>query len=199
MREGAVLLRMLLVAALALVAGAAAAADFKIQAWSFDMDAPGSLPSGFAAGNRNGASGRWEVKADPQSSSPPHVLARIPLGSSDMGPQVIFLDGIEATNLDMTVRIKAVSSEDGQGGGVVFRAEDERNYYVVWISLQEKLIRIDRIVNGEVKPLQDLSVGTLEAGKWHTLRLTIRSSELEAIFDNRHLISAREKAWEFGR
>ena len=83
--------RMLAVVLGALVWGNPAWAEFKIQAWSFDKDTPGNPPSGFAAGNTNGASGRWEVKADPQSSSPPHVLARIPSGSSSKGPQVLFV------------------------------------------------------------------------------------------------------------
>ena len=184
----------------ALVWGSPAwAADFGIQAWTFDKDSPGRLPSGFVIGKTNGEGGRWEVTADAKAVTAPHVLSRIPSGQPSPVPQVIFLDGIEATNLDMTVRIKTLSSEAGQGGGVVFRAEDDRNYYVLWLSPQEKLVRIDKVVNGEAKTLGDLSVESMESGKWHSLRLTIRSSEMEALFDNREFIAAREAACEFGR
>ena len=187
------------VLAVLVLAGPAWAADVRFQDWTFDKDSPGKPPSGFVIGKTNGEEGRWEVATDAKAVSAPNVLSRIPLDKQSSAPQVIFLDGIEATNLDMTVRIKALSGGDGQGGGVVFRAEDDRNYYVVWLSPQEKLVRLDRVVNGEVKPLQDLSVETLEVDKWHALRLTIRGSDMEAIFDNRQFISAREKAWEFGR
>jgi hypothetical protein len=175
------------------------AADFKFQDWQFDKDTPGGQPAGFVTGKTNGEGGRWEVLADAKAISPPHVLGRIPSDRPTPAPQVIFLDGVEAMNLDLTVRIKAASSGEGQGGGAIFRAEDDRNYYVVWLSPQEKLVRIDRIVNGEVKHLQDLSVDSLQPGKWHSLRLTIRSSEMEAVFDRSRIISAREEAWEFGR
>ena len=175
------------------------AADFKIQAWTFDKDSLGSPPPGFVIGKTNGEGGRWEVAADAKAVTAPHVLSRIPSGQPSPTPQVIFIDGLEAMNLDMTVRIKTLSSGAGQGGGVVFRAEDDRNYYVLWLSPQEKLVRIDKVVNGEAKTLGDLSVESLESGKWHSLRLTIRSSELEAMFDNRQYIAARETAWEFGR
>ena len=193
-------IRMFAVALAALAWGGPAwAADFKIQAWTFDKDLPGRPPSGFVVGKTNGEGGRWEVAADAKAVTAPHVLSRIPSGQPSPTPQVIFIDGIEAMNLDMTVRIKMLSSGAGQGGGVVFRAEDDRNYYVLWISPQEKLVRIDKVVNGEATTLGDLNVESLESGKWHSLRLTIRSSELEAMFDNRQYIAAREAAWEFGR
>ncbi len=193
------LTRMVAAVLMALALGGPAWADFKIQDWSFDKDAPGNPPAGFAVGSANGASGRWEVATDAKAMSLPNVLSRIPSDKAAAAPQVIFLDGVEAMNVDLTVRIRTVSSGEGQGGGAIFRAEDDRNYYVVWLSPQEKLVRIDRVVNGEVKHLQDLSVESMEAGKWHLLRLTIRGSEMEALYDNLQFISAREEAWEFGR
>jgi hypothetical protein len=194
-----VFIRMFAVALVALVWGNPAWADFKIQEWSFDKDAPGNLPSGFAAGGTNGSSGSWEVTVDAQSSSPPHVLARIPSGSPGRGPQVLFIEKDEAANLDITVRMKAVAAGDGQGGGIVFRAVDDRNYYVVWLSPQEKLVRLDRVVNGEVKPLQDLKVDNADIGKWYVLRLSAVGPVFEAFFNNRQFLSARDEAWEFGR
>ena len=192
-------IRLLAVAIMLLALGNPAWADFKIQAWSFDKDTPGSPPAEFVIGQANGEGGRWEVATDAKAMSPPYVLGRIPSNKPGPAPQVIFLDGIEAMNLDLTVRIKVSAGGEGQGGGVVFRAQDDRNYYVVWISPQEKLVRIDRVVNGDVRHLQDLSVDPIEAGAWHTLRLTIRSAEMEALYNNRQFISAREEAWEFGR
>ena len=189
-------IRMLAVALVALVWGNPAWADFKILEWSFDKDAPGSSPSGFVAGGMNGESGRWEVAADSKSASPPNVLARIPSGRSSDGAQILFIENAEAGNLDLTVRVKAAAGDAGQGSGVVFRALDERNYYVVWISPKEKLVRLDRVVNGAVKPLQDLRVESMEIGKWHNLRLSIHGPVLEAFFDSPHFLSAREDSWE---
>ena len=192
-------IRILTAAMMVFALGNPAWADFKILDWSFDKDAPGSPPAGFAVGKANGTSGRWEVAADAKAMSLPNVLSRIPSDTAPAAPQVIFLDGVEAMNVDLTVRIKTALGGENQGGGAIFRAEDDRNYYVVWISPQEKLVRIDRVVNGAVKHLQDLSVESMEPGQWHTLRLTIRGAEMEALYDNRQFISAREEAWEFGR
>jgi len=176
-----------------------AAADFNILQWTFDKDAPGDRPSGVVIGQANAEAGRWEVAADTTVGSTKHVLGRIPSDRPNPAPQVIFLDSVETMNLDLTVRIRAPAGEDNSGGGVVFRADDERNYYVAWLSPQEKLVRIDKVVNGEVKTLGDLHVESMEPGQWHALRLTIRGAELEGLFDYRQYIAAREEAWEFGR
>jgi len=179
--------------------GTPALADFKILSWNFDGDKPGNPPAGFTAGKTNGEGGRWEVVADTKAISAPNVLSRIPSGLPSPAPQVIFIDGVESMNLDLTVRIKTASSGEGQGGGVVFRADDERNYYVVWLSPREKMVRIDKVVNGEATTLGDLNVESMEGDQWHSLRLTIRGSEMETLFDNRQIIAAHEGAWEFGR
>ncbi|TAL09317.1 MAG: DUF1080 domain-containing protein [Nitrospirae bacterium] len=192
-------MRMCAVVLMALAWGNPAWADFRIQAWSFDKDAPGKQPAGFAAAGANGSSGRWEVAVDAHSSSPPHVLARISSGSSGRGAQVIFIENTEAANLDITVRVKVIAAGEGQGGGIVFRAADDRNYYVAWFSPQEKTVRLDRVVNGEVKPLQDLKIENADIGKWYTLRLNAVGPVYEAFFNNQQFLSARDDAWEFGR
>src|SRR5207247_8677240 len=110
-----------------LVCGGPAWADFTILEWSFDKDEPGNPPTGFVIGKTDGEAGRWEVASDAKAVSRPNVLDRIPSGKTSSASQVIFLDGVEAMNLDLTVRIKAAAGGDGQGGGVVFGAGAARN------------------------------------------------------------------------
>ena len=177
---------------------AAVAGDIKIQEWKFDKDTPGQVPSGFTPGKLHSEGGRWEVAADAKAPSPSNVLVRAATARSEKEPQSIFIDGLEAGSLDLTVRLIEPSAGESQGGGVVFRASDEQNYYVVWLSSEEKLLRLDKVVNGEISHLQDLMVDTGEPGKWHTLRLLIHGPVMEAIFNNRQFLSGREEKWEFG-
>ena len=177
-----------------LVAGGLARADFQFQDWWFDRDQPGQLPSGFAPGSANVDSGRWEVRADPQSPSPPNVLAHISSNQAGLSSRVLFLEKVEAANLELSVRIKTAQDGEGQGGGVVFRAQDDRNYYVIWLSLREGLVRLDKVVNGQSQTLQEIQVET-EPGTWQSLRLSIRGPILEALL-NKRFLSAREDNWE---
>ena len=171
--------------------------DIKIQEWKFDKDAPGSIPVGFVPGKLNSEAGHWQVANDPKAPSAPKVL--VWQGTDQTAKdQIIFIDGLEAGSLDLTLRIKSATASEGQGAGVVFRAIDERNYYLIWLSPQEKLLRLDKVVNGAVTHLQDLTLDSVEPGKWHTLRILIHGPLMEAIFNNRQFMSGREEAWAFG-
>jgi hypothetical protein len=175
-----------------------AQADIKIQEWKFDGDPAGSFPSGFVAVSLNSDAVQWLVAEDPRASSPPHVLAWLGSQPAATEPQLIFMEGVESANIDLTVRIKAVSIGEGQGGGVVFRADDARSYFVVWLSPQDQLLRLEKILKGQAALLQDLRVDSAAPAKWHTLRVVIQGPVLEAIFDNRQFLSAREDTWQFG-
>src|SRR5256712_9585496 len=72
-----VLIRIVGALLVVLVAGGLARADFQFQDWRFDRHQPSQPPSGFTPGPRHGDSRRWEVKADPQPSSPPNRPAPI--------------------------------------------------------------------------------------------------------------------------
>src|SRR5207245_10665113 len=99
-----VLIRIVGALLVVLVGGGLARADFQFQDWWFDRDQPGQSPSGFTPGSAHGDSGRWEVKADPQSPSPPNVLAHISSDQAGLSPQVLFLEKVEAANLERSVR-----------------------------------------------------------------------------------------------
>src|SRR3989442_4965693 len=82
-----------------LVAGGLARADFQFQDWSFDRDQPGQLPSRFAPDSATVDSGRWEVKADPLSSSPTDVLAHVSSDHARLSPQMLLLEKVAAADI----------------------------------------------------------------------------------------------------
>jgi len=173
------------------------AGDIKIQEWRFDKDAPGSVPAGFVPGEINNGAGQWQVIADPKAPTPPNVLGRTATDSVEK-PQLIFIEGLEPGSLDLTLLLRTGAGGEKQGAGVVFRASDERNYYLIWISPAEKRLRLDKLIDGETTHLQDLALDLADPGKWHTLRVMIHGPLMEAVFNNRQFLSGREEKWEFG-
>jgi 3-keto-disaccharide hydrolase len=183
---------------LALGLAAPTKAEIKFQEWKFDSEAPGGFPAGFIDGTLNRDAGHWEVVTDTKAPSRPNVLVHVTAMQPGTEAQIIFIDGLEASSFDLTLRLKEPAAGEKQGAGVVFRAIDERNYYFVWLSSQENLLRLDKVVDGAVTHLQDLAIDSAQPGKWHTLRLLIHGPIMEAIFNNRQFLSGREERWEFG-
>ena len=109
-RCGRLLLGMALIAAV----GASPAR----QVWDFTEDKPGTIARGF-----QGAVGRWEVVLDGDN----HVLAQM-AKNDDATFNVALVEGTSYGDLDLSVRLRAAAGEVDRGGGLVWRAKDEKNY-----------------------------------------------------------------------
>ena len=96
------------------VATPAVSMNIRIQEWKFDKDAPGSIPVGFVPGKLNSEAGHWQVANDPKAPSAPKVLAW--QGTDHAAKdQIIFIEGLEAGSLDVTLRVKSATASEGQG------------------------------------------------------------------------------------
>ena len=91
------------------VATPAVSMNIRIQEWKFDKDAPGSIPVGFVPGKLNSEAGRWQVAKDPKVTSASNVL--VWQGTDRAAKdQILFIDGLEAGSLDLTLRIKSATA-----------------------------------------------------------------------------------------
>jgi hypothetical protein len=79
------------------------------------------------------------------------------------------------------VQLRAVEGETDRGGGIVWRAADEKNYYLVrWNPLEQNL-RAYKVVDGTRTQLLDKAV---QAGAgWHELRVWFTREKYEIWFD----------------
>src|SRR5256712_13631563 len=110
-----VLIRIVGALLVVLVAGGLARADFQFQDWRIDRDQPGQPPSGFTPGSAHADSGRWEVKADPQSPSPPNVLADISSDHAGQGGPVPVIGKTQAGDPGPMGRLKTGTDAEGRG------------------------------------------------------------------------------------
>ncbi len=87
--------------------------------------------------------GRWEVVDDGGN----HVLAQR-ARSDDATFNVALADGTSFKDVDLSVRLRAVEGELDQGGGLVWRAKDARNYYVARYNPLENNFRVYKVERG---------------------------------------------------
>lgn len=102
-----------------------------------------------------------------------------------------------ATDVELSVRLRAISGEDDQGGGLVWRAADAKNYYIArWNPLEDNL-RVYQIKDGKRTQIQSADVET-DAKAWHTLRITMKGDHIEGYLDEKKLLDAHDQTFTAG-
>jgi hypothetical protein len=112
------------------------------RTWNFDRDEAGKIAKDFS-----NESGDWEVVADESAPSKPNALAQT---ASDMKApfNVALATDSSFKDVDLSVKMKAIAGNEDQGGGLVWRAKDGQNYYVVRFNPLEDNFRVYKVVNG---------------------------------------------------
>jgi hypothetical protein len=160
-------------------------------AWSlvcnFDTVAPGTVPTGFSP-----RSGDWSVVDDPTAPSPTHALGQIGK-SGENAFNLVVMDDVKQSDVELAVKMKAVAGDTDQGGGLAWRISDPKNYYLARFNPLERNFRIYKVIDGERKQLQSASVQVTPG--WHELRVTMRGDTIKASIDGHGTVTARDTSF----
>lgn len=125
--------------------------------WTFDSLSIGQPPAGFSFGRTgSGRPGRWVVRAAADAPSAPNVLAQEDSDRTDYRFPVAVADGPMFRDVSVAVRFKPVGGRVDRACGIVWRYQDENNYYltranavednVCWYYLQNgRRIKVKRV------------------------------------------------------
>jgi len=149
--------------------------------WTFDEIEAGKLPDGFSA-----PAGTWRVETLQGASSGSRVLVQTASNRSPVFNVTLVEDSPHA-DVDISVRLRAREGRIDQGGGVVWRAKDARNYYIARFNPLEDNYRVYVVKNGRRRQLDSADV-KLDHRAWHTLRVTMRGDHIECFLNgDKHL------------
>jgi hypothetical protein len=98
------------------------------------------------------------------------------------------VDDTSAQDVDLKVEMRAIAGELDQGGGLVWRAKDAKNYYLARYNPLEDNYRLYTVVAAKRTMLRDAKIERV-AGV-HTLRVTTRGDHVECFFDGRKILDA---------
>ena len=131
----------LLMLATATVVGYAASRTF-----DFDGDAVGQPPKGFVFGHtaKVGAPGTWVV----QSEGTNQYLAQTNADSTNSRFPVAVVSDISTADADVSVRFRPVSGRVDQAAGLVWRYQNEDNYYLVRANALEDNVVLYKVERG---------------------------------------------------
>lgn len=168
--------------------------------WTFDSSSPGMLPGSYVVGTLfdGRPAGEWKILITDRAKSASQVLAQLQPKGTDQTHKVLLIGGTESANIDVEVFYLAVAGKADFGAGLLWRAKDDRNYYLLRASLVEQKIRVYRVVNGIQQVVKQVDRPLPSTG-WHKLRIVQRGCEMKAIFDETTLFRACDNTYTSGR
>lgn len=162
------------------------------RSWSFQDDQADAPPAGFSFGRTgNGKPGKWVVRVDPTAPAGDHVLAQIDADGTDYRFPVAVADAPVLKDLRLEVRCKPVSGKTDQACGLVFRYQDENNYYVARANALEDNVCLYHVVKGRRRRIGGWN-GKVPGGVWHTLAVEARGDKLKVIWEGKQVIDVAD-------
>lgn len=168
-------------------------------AWNFDRDQPGTIPSEFSIGTLfdGRPAGDWQVLATDRAKSPPYVLAQLMPKGAEHAYKVVLFKEVTASDLNLEVSFLPIQGQADMGGGLIWRATDDRNYYLARANPLEQNIRVYRVVNGIRHLLQNFDQ-TITLKQWHTLQVSHRDCRVTIFYDDKQVFDLCDKTFHNG-
>jgi hypothetical protein len=169
------------------------------QEWHFDQDQPGALPDQFLIGTLfdGRPAGDWQVLATDRAKSPPNVLAQLMAKGAEHAYKVTLVEGVVASDVNLQVSFLPIQGKADMGGGLIWRAADDRNYYLARANPLEQNIRVYRVVKGARHLLQNFD-RTIDVRQWHTLRVIHQGCRMTIAYDDKQVFDLCDKTFHVG-
>ncbi|MSR60637.1 MAG: hypothetical protein EXS05_23860 [Planctomycetaceae bacterium] len=163
--------------------------------WDFQDAAAGTLPTGWSAAKTGEGEGSvWKILEDKSAPAGANVLAQ----TSSKGPNGLFnlcvADSPKLADVDLTISLKPVVGKIDQGGGPVWRYQDQNNYYVVRLNPLEGDFRLFHVVDGKRTQLAKPAKVREETGKWHTIRVVHKGNRIQCQLNGKLHFDIRDDA-----
>jgi hypothetical protein len=154
---------------------------------NFDTAKPGKPPPGWTVGVTGKGEPKWTVEKDESAPSKPQVLKQA--GEADFA--VALKDGTNLQDGVIEVKFKTLSGQQDQVGGLIWRASDTNNYYVVRAQALRGNLGFYKAVDGKRTTLKKADgknavfPATVQRGQWHTLRVEFTGNRCKATLDGK--------------
>ena len=164
----------------------------------FTDDAVGATPKGWTATMTGQGSPKWTVEEETDAPSRSKVVKQ----SGRATYPLLLKDDSSVKDGFVEIQFKAISGGEDRAAGIVWRARDANNYYVVRANALEDNVVLYKTVGGKRSSLD--IVGRkggygikvqVPAGRWHTLRVDFAGSRFKATFNGRPLFEVEDRTF----
>jgi hypothetical protein len=162
------------------------AAD-SVKTWDFDHDRPDRLPAGYYS-----SAGSWQVRPDATAPSKPNVLAQLAKNSRDTF-NIALVAGSSYLDPDISVKMRFIGGTAEQGGGIVWRVKDPRNYYVFRYNPLDGSLALYKVMNNG--PVELAHTAIMNVPGWHTIRVVMTGDHIVCYFDGTKYLDRRDNTF----
>ena len=165
---------------------------------SYESSRIGATPEGWTATLTGKGDPKWTVENDDTAPSKSKILKQ----SGRATFPLLLKNDTDIKDGFIEVKFKAISGSQDRAGGVVWRARDANNYYVVRANALEDNFVLYKTVNG-VRSALDIvgrkggyGVGvSVPANNWHSLRIDFKTNHFTASFNGNQLFEVEDSTF----
>ncbi len=165
------------------------------RVWKFDDLPAGRAPIGWRIMATHPSTKKelavWQVMADPAAPSRPNVLTITKTENEGGTFNLAVVEGTAYKDVDLSVKLRANTGKEDQGGGLVWRLRDENNYYICRLNPLENNFRVYKVVDGKRTQFESTD-SDARAGAWHTLRATMTGDKIVCYLDGQQRLQATD-------
>jgi hypothetical protein len=167
------------------------------RTFDFSADTVGQPPKGFVFGHtaKVGAPGTWVVQAEGSNQ----YLAQTTADSTNSRFPVAVVSDISTADVDVSARFRPVSGRVDQAAGLVWRYQNEDNYYVVRANALENNVVLYKVERGRRTDLPLKGAGRtygkaakVPGAQWSTLRVVATGPRFEVFFNGGKLYEVED-------
>lgn len=162
---------------------------------NFDNAATGAAPDGWTLTMTGRGQPKWAIEAEHTAPSKPNVLKQ----SGQATFPLALKNGTRIQDGFIEVRFKAIAGSEDRAAGLVWRAKDANNYYVVRANALEDNVVLYKTIKG-VRSALDI-VGrkggygvkvSVPSGQWHTLRCEFAGTRFKVTYDGKPMFEVED-------
>jgi len=158
----------------------------------------GPITATWRAGSTGGTgpTATWEIRADKHAVSAPNVLAMTKENhESEDRFNLYWSETPRLADVRIAVAVRADDGYIDQGGGPIWRVQDENNYYVCRINPLEANYRVYVVKNGVRKQLGTARVD-IAKGLWHRLEVEHLGNKITCSLDGKKHLEVTDGTFE---
>lgn len=140
-----------------------------------------------------GAAGEWTIVSDATAEGG-RALAQMSPDQTDYRFPLAIYQPVIASDVDVSVRFKAVAGRVDRAGGIAVRILDADNYYVARANALEDNVNFYRVVRGVRQQIRGTRA-KVTSEMWHTIGLRANGDKFTVMFDGRILFTVSDAAF----